>query len=378
MPTTIKVPFIDLQSLHAPLQSQLKQALSEVIDSCSYTLGPRLERLESQLAERCQTGYALGIASGSDALYLSLLALGIGPEDLVLTSAYSFVATGTAITRTGAEPVFLDIDPGSYNLSANALEAWLDAHPELIRRVKAILPVHLFGRCADMQELSKVAQNYHIPLIEDAAQALSASATIDGQHKPAGSMGALGCFSFYPTKNLGALGDGGLITTQSEELYQRVKALRSHGCLEIAGRLQQGSNYRLDELQAAALLVKINYLDSWDQRRRELARNYLEQLRGYVSGLPRYASQDTFHQFVIRVPTALRSTLISALQKEGCETRIYYGQTLREHASLAASRSGPLPEAEKATQEVLALPINPALSFEQQNYLIEVLKKNLG
>jgi len=261
----MNIPLLDLKAQLKTLESEIKQAVNEVIDSCGYIHGPKVEALEKQVAEYCGARHAAGVSSGTDALLVSLMALGVGPGDIVLTTPYSFFATAGAIARMHAMPAFVDIDPASYNIDPAGIFNWFAVNPELVGRVKAIIPVHLYGQCADMDPILDAARVYNIPVIEDAAQAIGATYPSREGLMKAGSMGATGCFSFFPSKNLGGLGDGGMVTTNSDGLRETIFMMRNHGA-DPATRYYHtmvGGNFRLDALQAAVLDVKLRHLDAW-------------------------------------------------------------------------------------------------------------------
>ncbi len=373
----MKVPFLNLRPQHEPLHRDLLRAIERVLESQTFVLGPEVEKLEAEIAAYCGTAFAVGVSSGTDALLGALMALGVGPGDEVLTSPYSFFATAGAIVRVGARPVFADIDPRTYNLDPSGVEAALTS------RTRVILPVHLFGQCADMGPILELARKYHLWVLEDAAQALGAHYR-DGRR--AGSMGEAGCFSFYPSKNLGALGEGGMVVTQREDLARRLKALRVHGSELPYEHRWVGGNFRLDALQAAVLRVKLGYLDRWIGERRRLARRYQDLFwsKGLVEkvgiGLPQaayalagVACGHTYHQFVIRAPC--RDELRAYLQQRGIGTEIYYPIPLHLQACLRflGYRRGDFPEAERAAREGLALPLYPGLGEDAQEAVVDAI-----
>ncbi len=343
--------------------------VTRVLDSQRFVLGPDAEALERELAPYCGAQFAVGCANGSDALFLALLALDIGPGDRVLTTPFTFFATAGAISRIGAVPVFADIDPATYNLDPMLAADTLRKNGH----VKALLPVHLYGGAADMDPLLESARALDIPVIEDAAQAIGA----EYKGRRAGSMGQIGCFSFYPTKNLGAAGDAGLLTTNDAALSSKLKALREHG-----GRTRYlhdwiGINSRLDGVQAAVLRVKAKYLDGWSEARSRNAGLYRELLQGSAVELPQAATFQTRHirnQFVIRTPK--RDELKKFLAEHGIGTEIYYPVPLHMQKCYAGLgyREGDFPESEKAAAEVLALPIYPELTREQIEYVAETIR----
>lgn len=372
-----RVPFFDLSVQFNSIKDEIKSALDEVFRTQQFILGPQVQVLEEKVAQYCWTQYAIGVASGSDALLLSLMALGIGPGDEVLLPSFTFFATAGTVSRVGAVPVFVDIDPETYNIAPNKIEE------KLTPKAKAIIPVHLFGQCADMDPLLKIAKEKNLSVIEDAAQALGAeyisSAASEGRR--AGQMGNLGCFSFYPTKNLGAFGDAGMVVTDHPGLAERVRLLRVHGSQPKYFHKRIGLNSRLDTIQAAILLVKFKYLEKWTTERQKKAERYrllFQDLLSSVHGLKlptiQYQNRHIFHQYVIRVPE--RDRLRQFLTEEGIGTDIYYPLPLhlQECYSFLKYQQGDLPISEKASEEVLALPIYPELTEDQQTCVAERIR----
>lgn len=349
--------------------------LVPLIDSQRFVLGEPVEQLERAIAEYCGTAYAVGCASGTDAIFLALLALGIGPGDEVLTVPFTFFATAGAVVRTGARPVFVDIDPVTFNMDPACLERALERHPN----AKAILPVHLYGACADMDPILALGAAHGIPVIEDAAQAIGA----EYRGRRAGSMGLMGCFSFFPSKNLGGYGDGGILTTNDAALAAKLKALRVHGERERYFHEWVGINSRLDALQAAVLLVKLKHLDAWTEGRRSNAARYAEQLAGLDLPivLPAAAPHTTRHiynQFVIRSPR--RDELRDFLAAENIGTAIYYPLPLHLQKCFASlgGREGDCPVSEACSKDVLALPVFPELTEAQLGRVCDELRRFLG
>ncbi len=388
----MRIPLLDLQPQHAGLRDDLLAALTRVLDSNQFILGPEVPRLEEAVARLCGVAYGIGVSSGTDALLASLMALEIGPGDLVLTTPYTFFATMGTVLRLGARPIFVDIEPQSFNLDPDRLAEALAADARGGRQIKAIIPVHLFGQCADMGRILPLAAQYGVPVIEDAAQAIGAACPLVGDTgavswRQAGSMGLAGCFSFFPSKNLGCLGDGGMIVTDDAELAESLRTLRNHGAKPKYMHGRVGGNFRLDTIQAAVLEVKLGHLEDWHRARTENARRYRELfavagLAGTVQ-LPEelYAGQPgaegqlhhIYNQFVIRCPErdALQRHL---LQHEiGCE--VYYPLALHQQACLAgAGYEGQcFPVAEAAARESLALPIYPGLTDEMQRVVVETI-----
>lgn len=372
------VPFLDLSREFAEIRGEVMAAIEEVCAQQHFILGPPAERFEQAAAAACQVPAAFGCASGTDALWLALAALGIGKGDAVITTPFSFFATASAILRAGAFPVFADIDPANFNLSPQAVEAALARPLPQGLRYAAILPVHLYGQCADMEALSALARKHGLKLIEDAAQAFGAL----WDNRPAGSLGDAAAFSFYPTKNLSAFGDAGMVTLQDDAAAGRVLALRNHGMRrryfheEFNGQL--GWNSRLDGIQAAVLSIKLRRLPAGNRRRRELAALYTERLAaGGVQHIipppvdPR--ATHVFHQYVIR--TSHRDALRTHLTERGIGTEIYYPVPLHLQEALAflGHHAGDYPEAERAAHEVLALPVYPELQEGELEAVVDAL-----
>ena len=371
------VPFFDLSVQFKSIEEEVKSALDEVFRTQQFILGSNVQALEETIAWYCGTRFAIGVASGSDALLLSLMALGIGSGDEVLLPPFTFFATAGSVSRLGAIPVFVDIDPETYNIDPSGIEEKISS------KTKAIIPVHLFGQCADMDPLLKIATGRKLFVIEDAAQALGAEyqpiAGEDGRR--AGQMGDLGCFSFYPTKNLGAFGDAGMVVTDNPDLSEKVRLLRAHGSQPKYFHKWIGINSRLDTVQAAILLVKFKYLEKWTGERQRKAERYrllFQELLSSVEGirLPtvQYQNRHIFHQYVIRVRE--RDRLRKFLAEEGIGTDIYYPLPLhlQECYTSLRYRRGDLPNSEKASEEVLALPIYPELTEDQQIAVVDRIK----
>jgi len=353
------IPLLDLTRQYHPLRDAIQAALTRVIESQRFILGTQVEHFEQRFAAYCGARFGIGCASGTDALQLALMAADIGPGDQVLTVPFSFFATVGAIMSVGARPVFVDVEPESFNLDIHQLGQALATHPS----IKAILPVHLYGGCADMGPIMEQAAAHGIPVIEDAAQAVGA----EWRGQRAGSIGTIGCFSFFPTKNLGAFGDGGMLTTNDEDLARKLKALRVHGSLEKYVHQWAGMNSRLDALQAAVLDVKLDYLDGWNCARQRNAALYRELLSGVVTipAAQPYQTSHVFNQFVIRCER--RDELRAFLAESGVGTEIYYPLPLHLQPALAGYgyKAGDFPVSEQLAQEVLALPIFAELSEEE-------------
>jgi dTDP-4-amino-4,6-dideoxygalactose transaminase len=368
------VPLLDLEAQYRPIRDEVLAAVVRVCDSQRFIQGPEVEALERELADALGVADAIGVSSGTDALLVALMALGIGAGDEVITSTYSFFATAGCIARLGAIPRLVDIDPATYNLSPQAVRAALSP------RTKAIVPVHLYGLCADMDPLLAIAAGAGVPIVEDACQAIGATC----RGRQAGSMGAAGCFSFFPSKNLGAFGDGGLVTTQDAALAREVRRLRNHGSETKYYHQQIGGNFRLDALQAAVLRVKLPHLASWTAMRRTNALRYRrlfdEVLRDAPIGLP-VEPDGWFHvynQFVVRVPR--RDRVRAFLAEHGIGTEVYYPVPfhLQECFASLGHRRGEFPAAEAAAESTLALPIYGELTVAQQETVVQVLADALA
>jgi dTDP-4-amino-4,6-dideoxygalactose transaminase len=363
----MKVPLLDLAEQNTALRPEIEAALGRVLDTNAFILGGEVKALEDELAAYCGSKYAIGCASGSDALLLALMAVGVGAGDEVITTPYSFFATVSAITRLGARPVFVDIDPSTFNLDVSQVEV------AITERTKAIQPVHLYGQCADMAELNALMSKHGIPVVEDAAQAIGA----EENGARAGAMSEVGCFSFYPSKNLGGMGDGGFMTTDDPEIARELFALRVHGSEERYYHKWIGLNSRLDGFQGAILRVKLPHLDSWSNKRKENADRYRELFTdaGLTEqvALPfeRENCRHIYNQFVIRAPR-VRDELRKFLAAADIGTDIYYPVPLhlQECFEYLGYREGQFPESERAARETLAIPIYPELKTGQQEYVV--------
>ncbi|WP_442604283.1 DegT/DnrJ/EryC1/StrS family aminotransferase [Paenibacillus sp. KN14-4R] len=361
------VPLLDTVAEYNSLKVELDAAVSKVLASGHYILGPEVKALEREVADFCGTQFGIGVANGTDALLLLLDALGIGPGDEVITTPFTFFASSEVISQIGATPVFVDIDPISYNLCAEKLEAVITP------RTKAIIPVHIFGQPADMDLILEVADRHGIAVIEDACQAIGSSF----KDRRSGSMGLAGCFSFFPTKNLGGYGDGGMIVTNDEELAKKLQILRAHGSKKKYYHSMVGYNSRLDEIQAALLRVKLPHLPVWNEARRVKADRYKERLAHLPIQLPhelpdRYS---IYHLFIIQ--TDERDSLLQYLQQNGIGAGAYYPVALhlQEVYQDLGYQLGSLPEAEYASQRTLALPLHPHMASEDQDWVIEVVER---
>ncbi|MCA9524306.1 MAG: DegT/DnrJ/EryC1/StrS family aminotransferase [Myxococcales bacterium] len=373
MSASERVELFDIRSSYLELREEIDAAIAAVVDSHQFIGGPEVRRLEGALAEYCGTRHAIGLSSGTDALLLALWALEVGAGDEVITTPFTFMATAGVIPRLGATAVFVDIDPASFNLDPAAVEAAIGP------RTKAIIAVHLFGACSAMDRLGTIAERHGLPLIEDAAQAIGA--THGGRR--AGSLARAGCFSLFPTKNLGAFGDGGFATTDDDELYQRLVLLRSHGSRDKQTFERLGGNFRLDAIQAAVVAVKLRRLEGWNERRAAIATHYREAFaerglagRGLVAPAAT-AERHVYHLFVCRVPR--RDEVVAGLEARGIGARAYYTVPLhRQPALRGLSRvSGRLPNVERAAAENLVLPMHPFLRDDDVERVADALRETL-
>jgi dTDP-4-amino-4,6-dideoxygalactose transaminase len=369
---------LDFSRQYAVIREEVLAAIAEVCDSQRFILGPQVTRFEHDAALACDCAHAIGCGSGTDALWLAMEAARIGPGDAVITTPFSFFATASSILRCGATPLFADIDPATFNLSATAVASLLDS--PAVQDVKAIMPVHLYGQCADWDSFTLLQQQRNLLLIEDAAQAFGA--TWNGI--PAGALGDAAAFSFYPTKNLSAFGDAGLVTTDSEELAERAATLRAHGMRRRYFHDEVGGNSRLDTIQAAVLEVKLRYLPQWNQQRRQRAASYDRLFRdaglaaastaeGVVLPITDARAEHVFHQYVIRAPR--RDALRQCLTDVNIGTEIYYPLPLHLQQSLAklGYKQGDFPHTEHAAAEVLALPMYSELREDEQATVVEAI-----
>ncbi len=366
----ITVPLQDLKTQYATIRSEIREAIDRVCESQQLILGPEVKGFESEVAAFCGVRFAIGVSSGTDALLASLMAVGIRPGDEVITSTYSFFASAGGIARLGARPVFVDIGADTYNLDARAVSE------KITSRTRAIIVVHLFGQCTEMDSLLRTTKESEIVLIEDAAQAIGAR---DHNGRQAGSKGRLGCFSFFPSKNLGAFGDGGMVVTNEEALADVLRMLRVHGSRPKYYHRMVGGNFRLDALQAAILRVKLKFLPAWIEMRRAKAKFYRElfeeaELEGHVC-LPSDVPGHVYNQFLIRA--ADRDRLRLFLRERGVGTEVYYPLPLHLQQCFRnlGYREGDFPRAEAASRESLALPIYPELTEQQQRHVVGQIKQ---
>jgi dTDP-4-amino-4,6-dideoxygalactose transaminase len=366
----MNVKLLDLQGQYLPLRNEIRRAIDEVCDQQALILGPHVERFERNLAAYCQTKHAIGVSSGTDALLCSLMGIGIEPGDEVICPSFTFFATAGSIARTGAIPVFAEIDPTTFNLDPSRIEA------KITKKTKAIMPVHLFGQTANMTAINEIARKHELLVIEDAAQAIGAK----HHDKPACSLSFAGCLSFYPTKNLGAFGDAGAICTNDDAFAERCRKLRVHGSGHTYHHEMIGGMFRLAAVQAAVLDVKLKHLDNWHAGRRKNAAIYDEMLAGSKAITPTIeeGNWSIYNQYVVRVPN--RDAVKQKLADRGIGSAIYYPLPLHlqpcfKHLGIG---EGSLPETERACREVLALPVYPELPEEQVRYVAQELRAAVG
>jgi dTDP-4-amino-4,6-dideoxygalactose transaminase len=359
----MEVPLLDLKAQYATIKDEVLAVVSEVLESQRCVGGPKVTELEEKIAAISDCKFAVGASSGTDAILNCLMSLDIGAGDEIITTPFTFFATVGCISRTGAKPVFVDIDARTFNINPELIES------AVTEKTKVIMPVHLYGQMADMNPIVEIANKYDLAVIEDAAQSITSTY----KDRKAGSIGRSGCFSFFPSKNLGGVGDGGMIVTNDEQLYQRLFIMRNHGSKPKYYHKYIGGNFRLDPIQAAVLLVKLPYLNNWSETRRRHAAFYDEKFAGTVVKTP-YVSPDCisiYNQYVIRVPK--RDDLFSYLRNKGVGCEIYYPMSahMQECFKNLGYRENDFPEAEKATNEVMAIPIYPELTDQMKDYVAE-------
>ncbi len=369
-----KLPTLDLKRNYDRVRNEIREAVDKVLESQHFILGPEVKAFEAEVASTLGVPLAVGCASGTDALILSLMALNVGPGDEVITTPYSFFATASCITRVGARPVFADIDPDTYNFKVDhVLE-------KISTKTRAVIPVHLFGQMVPLETLAPELRSRGIALVEDTAQAFGASRHVGGEIQHAGGVGDVGCISFFPTKNLGAYGDGGMITSTREDLAMSLKSLRVHGSTETYFHETVGINSRLDEIQAAILRVRLRHLQEWNEERRQAAARYallfreaglMERVRPPVEAP---GNTHIYHQYVIRCER--REALQAHLESEGISSRVYYPLCLHLQPCFSnlGYREGDFPEAEALSRDCLALPIFPELKAEEQEWLVSSME----
>lgn len=365
------IPILDLTKQYTELQTEMEQAVIDVLRSGSYILGKNVQTLEKELAEYCGSKRCVTLANGTDALHLALRALDIGPGDEVITVAFTFVATTEAIGLVGAKPVFVDINKDTFNIDYKEIEK------KITPKTKAILPVHLYGQPVDMDPIIDIAKRYNLFVIEDCAQAIGAKY----KGKRVGTFGDIGCFSFFPTKNLGCYGDGGMITTNSDMLADRIVGLRNHGGKVRYYHEEIGLNSRLDEIQAAILRVKLPHIDKWNNMRKEAAiryNNLLKEVAGIETPVELNDTNCVYHQYTIKVP--MRDKLHEMLKEKGVMAMIYYPVPLhlQEVHSYLGGKTGDLPVTEEQTHKVISLPMFPEITEEQQKIVVDALKACLS
>jgi dTDP-4-amino-4,6-dideoxygalactose transaminase len=360
--------FLDLQSQYQSIKGEIDEAIQKVLNKGVFIGGEEVKKLEKDIADFCNVKYGIGVNSGTDALFLALKALGVGEGDEVITTPFTFIATAEVIVNLGAKPVFVDINPKTFNIDVNKIEE------KITDKTKVILPVHLFGQSAEMDKIMELADKYNLKVVEDAAQAIGAKY----KDKRVGGIGDIGCFSFYPTKNLGAYGDGGMIVTDNEEIYSKIKLLKNHGSSKEDKYLNlvSGYNSRLDTIQAAILNVKFKYLEEWTEQRIKNAEHYNEQFKNIDGIITPYRGPYNYHvynQYVIRAER--RDELKKYLEKEGLPTKVYYSLPLHLQPAFdfLGYGEGDLIKSEKASREVLSLPIG-GLEDKDQDLIIKKIK----
>ena len=415
----MEVPLLDLRAQYQTIKDEIKEAMEEVLDSQRFILGPKVEALEEAVASYCGCKYGVGVSSGTDALLIALMVKGIGPGQGVVTVPYTFFSTAGCVYRLGATPFFVDIDPLTYNMDTDAIKTFIEVecnfdsnagilvHKTNGSRIRAIIPVHLYGQCAAMDQIMEIAREYNLVVIEDGAQAIGTEYPSTKSWEPmrAGSMGHFGCFSFFPSKNLGGFGDGGMVTTNDAELAEKLKILRAHGSKPKYYHHLIGGNFRLDALQAAVLLVKLKYLDTWTDNRRQNAAYYNSLFQqsglddqGFIT-TPQAVWENSssknlsnrkfeirnsklighiYNQYVLRAKR--RDELRAYLKEHGVGTEIYYPLPLHLQSCFAelGYKKGDFPESEKAAAETLAIPIYPEIEPPQQEYVVEKIDAFYG
>jgi dTDP-4-amino-4,6-dideoxygalactose transaminase len=362
----MEIPFINLSRQNVFLKEQVISKIKEILENCQYILGEEVEKFEKEFAEFCGTKYGVGVSSGSDALFLSLKALGIKEGDKVITVPNTFVATVDAISRCGAKPSFVDIDPLDYTIDSKKIEE------KITNKTKAIIPVHIYGHPANMEKITELAKKYNLHMIEDACQAHGA----EYKGKKVGSIGDVGCFSFYPTKNLGCYGDGAIITTNNKEVVEKLKLLRNYGQKEKNFHEIRGYNHRLDGIQAAILRIKLRYLDRWNEKRREHAKLYNKLLENVVEiPIERSFVKAVYHLYIIR--TKERDNLKDYLAKKGVSSLIHYPRSvhLQKAYTYLNHKEGDFPITEKYSKEILSLPMFPELEEKEITYIADKIKE---
>lgn len=366
----MKISALDLKQQIAPLRQELDAAIKEVIDHTSFILGASVEKFEQHAAKYTGAKYAIGASNGTDAISLALLALGIKAGDGVICPAFTYYATAGAVAHIGARPVFADIDLDTYNISLESVEKILSKK----NKIKAIIPVHLYGQCADMDGVLKLARKYKLKVVEDTAQAFGA----EFKGRKAGTLGDCGAVSFYPGKNLGAFGDAGLILTNNKTVAKKLKILRNQGNENNYYHLVLGRNNRLDAIQAVVLDIKLKYLDEWNKKRQEAARYYNKNLAALTVRTPFVPSYSThiYHQYTLRAPVS-NKPFVEHLQAKGIDSRVFYPVPLhlQKCFKYLGYKTGDFPQAEAAAKQVFTLPIHPDLTGEEKDYIIQAVKE---
>lgn len=358
----MNIPFVDLKTQYASLKADIDKAIQQVIDKTSFIMGPDVALFEQEFATFCQANHAVGVSSGTDALHLALLACGIGSGDEIITVSHTFIATAEAITMCGARPVFVDIDPKTYNMAPNKVEA------AITPKTKALLPVHLYGQPADMDPLLDIARQHNLRVIEDAAQAHGAYY----KERRVGTLGDVACFSFYPGKNLGAFGDAGAVVSNNDEIAEKVRLLRNHGRHEKYEHILEGFGNRLDTMQAAILRVKLAHLEEWNQQRKQAAANYTQLLADHehivLPYVPQWA-EPVWHLFVVQIQK--RAEVQQRLKQDGINTGIHYPIPLHLQPAYRylGYAKGSLPHTEQVVEKILSLPMFPEITEEQVEYV---------
>ena len=373
----MEVSLLNLKRQYQSIKEGIDEAIKRVVESQYFIMGEEVKKFENEIADYCGVKYAIGVASGTDALLLSLRAAGVGDgeNDKVITTPFTFFATVGAIVNAGGTPVFVDIDPETYNLDPEELKRLLTSDSRLSTQIKALIPIHLYGQVADMDPIMEISERYGITVIEDAAQAIGA----EYKHRKAGTIGDLGIFSFFPSKNLGGYGDGGMVITNDDELAEKVKNLRAHGSTKSYYHEMVGYNSRLDALQAAILSVKLSYLDEWSASREENARYYTEALSNIDAIIPPIVSNHCnhiYHQYTIRTTDGRRDELKAHLKEQGIGTKIYYPLPLHLQGCFKdlGYKEGDFPVSEEASRQVLSLPIYPELKQEEMDYVVKQIR----
>jgi len=366
----MRVPVLDLKAQYAAIRDEVMQAIGEVCEGQIFALGPAVAEFEKNIAAYCKSKHAIGVSSGTDALLVSLMALGVKSGDEVITTPFSFFATAGCVVRVGARPVFVDVEPDSYNIDTDAIEE------KITEKTRAIIPVHLFGQLARMEAIMEIAERHNLAVIEDAAQAIGASRN----GTLAGNFGDCGCFSFYPTKNLGGFGDGGLVTTNSDSLAEDIRTLRDHGQKPRYFYKVIGGNFRLDGIQGAVLNVKLKYLDDWNEKRRQNAALYDDLFAGSPVGTPVIdpGNVSIYHQYTVTVPE--RDKLQKYLADNDIGSAVFYPKPLhlQDCFKQLGYKQGDMPVAERLCNEVLSLPVYPELSRREIEYVAGTILKFYG